>query len=73
MRTLFLSLALVAAPLAMLVQTDDPPARPVEGDTAPTARVNDQTGHAANLGGDHSDDNSNWTVLAFFPKAATPG
>ncbi len=73
MRTLFLSLALAAAPLAVVLQTDEPPARPVEGETAPTARVNDQTGHAVKLGGDHSEDNSDWTVLAFFPKAATPG
>jgi cytochrome oxidase Cu insertion factor (SCO1/SenC/PrrC family) len=40
------------------------------GKAAPTIRLNDHTGRATTLG---SDKNGRWTVLAFFPKAATPG
>ena len=36
---------------------------------APSLRLNDHQGRIVALGGERE----NWTVLAFFPKAATPG
>jgi hypothetical protein len=44
--------------------------RPEVGKPAPTLRLNDHRGELVELGGKKS---ANWTVLAFFPKAATPG
>lgn len=45
-------------------------APPVEvGKPAPAFRLNDHTGKLVAVGG----DNANWTVLAFYPKSATPG
>lgn len=45
------------------------PAGPVVGKPAPSFRLNDHEAEVVAVGGarDH------WTVLAFFPKAATPG
>ena len=63
---------LTALTLLTLGLQDDPkPARkrPDVGKPAPALRLNDHTGNAVSLGGKRS----NWTVLAFFPKAATPG
>lgn len=60
--------ALVFAPLAQ-----DPAKRPVEGPQvgkpAPAFRLNDHTGAAVRVG----RKSETWTVLAFYPKAATPG
>ncbi len=42
---------------------------PVVGKPTPTIRLNDHNGRAVTIGG----KSENWTVLAFFPKAATPG
>ncbi len=72
-----LSLALLPLCLAAVVpfvQQDEkkparPVAKPVVGEPAPTFRLNDHTGRAATVDG----SSEKWTVLAFFPKAATPG
>jgi hypothetical protein len=45
------------------------PAAPKIGDPLPTSRVNDHLGSAVVVGG----KTGHWTVVAFFPKAATPG
>jgi len=42
---------------------------PEVGKPAPTTRLNDSGGVAVSVGG----KSEHWTVLAFFPKAATPG
>ncbi len=39
------------------------------GKPAPVFRLNDHTGKVVPFGGKHEG----WSVLAFFPKAATPG
>jgi len=44
-------------------------AMPEIGKPAPTLRLNDHNGQIVSRGGAHDS----WTVLAFFPKAATPG
>ena len=43
---------------------------PVVGKPAPTFRLNDHEGKAVSVG---ANDDALWTVLAFYPKAATPG
>ena len=43
------------------------PAAPEIGKPAPTFRLNDHTGKAVEIGP------GSWTVLAFYPKAMTPG
>ena len=40
------------------------------GDKAPDWRLNDDTGHAASLA---DAKGTSWVVLAFYPKASTPG
>jgi hypothetical protein len=45
------------------------PKRPEVGKPAPALRLNDHKGEIVELGGKRA----NWSVLAFFPKAATPG
>jgi peroxiredoxin Q/BCP len=63
-------LTLVASGLLLFAQADEKkPARPEVGKPAPTFRLNDQSGTVHSIG-DKSDE---WTVLAFFPKAMTPG
>jgi peroxiredoxin len=42
---------------------------PEVGQAAPAFRLNDHLGKVVALGGKRST----WSVLAFFPKAATPG
>ncbi len=73
MRLQFLALA---AALTILVPQDEPqdkpqekPALPSVGELAPTFRLNDHTGKAVQIGG----ESKRWTVVAFFPRAATPG
>lgn len=46
-----------------------PAKMPEVGKPAPALRLNDHHGNIVELGGKRT----NWTVLAFFPKAATPG
>lgn len=64
--------ALLACALGLVLLQEDKPApapAPVVGEPAPALRLNDHTGHARRIGG----ESDGWTVLAFFPKAATPG
>jgi hypothetical protein len=66
-----LSIATVLAILAAGIQ-DSPKTtmkKPEVGKPAPAVRLNDHHGNIVELGGKRA----NWTVLAFFPKAATPG
>lgn len=61
-----------AAALAALFAQDAPqkgPRLPEVGKPAPSFRLNDHEGKAAAVGG----ESESWTVLAFYPKAATPG
>jgi len=60
-------LLLAAVPFVTLQDAKD--AGPVVGKPAPAFRLNDHTGRAVEVGGKAEG----WTVLAFFPKAATPG
>jgi peroxiredoxin Q/BCP len=55
----------------LLVGQDDAKtlARPEVGKAAPTFRLNDHSGTAHSIGQKSED----WTVVAFFPKAMTPG
>ena len=66
-------LALVALIGLLTVSPQDAPKtaakRPEVGKVAPALRLNDHHGNIVELGGKRT----NWTVLAFFPKAATPG
>lgn len=48
---------------------DRRPPVPEVGDAAPTIRLNDHTGEATTVGG----ESENWTVLAYYPMAMTPG
>ena len=66
----------LAAALAILAPQDEPrdqpqeePALPSVGELAPAFRLNDHTGKAVEVGG----ESKRWTVVAFFPRAATPG
>jgi hypothetical protein len=65
------SLLLAVLPCAALLQqpAQDAPPRAVVGAAAPTCRLNDHTGKIAALGG----ASERGTIMAFFPKAATPG
>lgn len=71
MKTPLLALALVAIPLLAQQEKPEPapPPAPVVGQPAPTFRLNDHTGQATSVGGKAEL----WTVLAFYPKAMTPG
>jgi len=63
------SLALLLA-VVIGMQEAQEGAKPLKpGDAAPTFRLNNHTGKAISIGG----KSETWTVLAFFPKAATPG
>ena len=64
-----LPLALALALFALVVQDGKKPALLEVGKEAPAFRLNDHTGKVVALGGKRE----NWTVVAFFPKAATPG
>ena len=68
MRLELLALAFLMAPLSAQ-EEGQAPAGPVVGKPAPTARLNDHTGKAVSLGG----ESETWTVLAFYPRAGTPG
>ncbi|MDP6929665.1 MAG: redoxin domain-containing protein [Planctomycetota bacterium] len=73
MRVELLSLALLFIPLAMQDPAPAPPkttvGQPKVGQAAPKFRLNDHGGAAVKVGG----KSKTWTVLAFYPKAATPG
>lgn len=55
--------------LPTLSPTPQDPAVAKVGKPAPAFRVNDHTGKAVRFGG----KSKTWTVLAFYPKAGTPG
>ena len=66
---------LVAALLALaahlaLAEEEREPKMPEVGARAPDFRLNDQTGKAVRF---EDARKGRWAVLAFFPKAATPG
>ena len=61
-------LALLGAGLRLGPQAGAPK-KPEVGKPAPAVRLNDHHGNIVELGGKRA----NWSVLAFFPKAATPG
>ena len=61
--------ALVVGALVAQDATQEESKIPEVGDTAPTFRLNDQQGKVVEVGG----KKEHWTVLAFFPKAMTPG
>jgi hypothetical protein len=64
------ALLLVGA-LALVARAEDEGARELKaGDPAPVWRLNDQTGRARTLA---KARKGSWVLLAFFPKAATPG
>jgi len=69
MKLTHLALALVAA--ALITQDDGTDESPVAqvGEALPAFRLNDQDGKAVAIGG----ESELWTVVAFFPKAMTPG
>ena len=70
MRVSFLALAAALVAAVAPQETESGPALPKVGKPAPSFRLNDHTGKAVRVGG---RDENGWTVLAFFPKAATPG
>jgi hypothetical protein len=65
------SLLLAVLPCAAFLQepAQDKQPRAIVGAPAPTARLNDHAGKIAALGG----ASERWTIMAFYPKAATPG
>ena len=65
----FLLLTAAFAPLLLQDEAKQAPTPPRAGAQAPAFRLNDHTGKAVTVGG----KSESWTVLAFFPKAATPG
>jgi hypothetical protein len=66
-----LPLLVVGLALAVAAFAEERPPRDLAvGDKAPDARLNDQGGRAVRLSASWKDG---WTVLAFYPKAATPG
>jgi|SoiMethySBSTD1v2_1073268.scaffolds.fasta_scaffold5891717_2 cytochrome oxidase Cu insertion factor (SCO1/SenC/PrrC family) len=82
MKTLLFATALALLSLPARAQAPKPaqpaPAAPAAtttmptvGSAAPEFRLNDQQGHLVPLGTARSD--GKWTVVAFYPKAATPG
>lgn len=70
MKFLILAMLFGFAFLAASLAADEEARAPAEGDDAPDFRLNDQTGKALRLS-DHAK--GSWAVLAFFPKASTPG
>jgi peroxiredoxin Q/BCP len=75
MRTRGLLAVAIAALIASLsygsmARGEGSPAEPEVGKPAPAFRLNDHTGKAVDVGGPAT---TSWTVLAFYPKAMTPG
>lgn len=72
MRAALFALPLALLPAAVQDTPDDQEKRPTipeVGKPAPTFRLNDHTGKGVAVGG----KSETWTVIAFFPKAMTPG
>ena len=72
MKTFFLTLAAVALVFAQGEQGEQVK-RPAVGSSAPIFRLNDHNGRAVRVAPPKEGEPGHWTVLAFFPKAATPG
>ena len=68
MKRLSLTIALATA-AAMFLQDVEEQRPPEVGDPAPVFRLNDHEGRAVTVGG----ENPKWTIVAFYPKALTPG
>ena len=64
-----ITLGLVAALFLAQETSQRPSASPKVGAPAPVFRLNDQAGVAQTIGG----ESETWTVVAFYPKAMTPG
>jgi peroxiredoxin Q/BCP len=62
--------ALVAAGVAAAQERPAAPEGATTGSRAPAFRLNDQDGKAVRLADLHA---GGWAVVAFYPKAATPG
>lgn len=58
----------VVVPIFFLFASLSHAQTPAVGGVAPSARLNDHTGAAIEVPVDGS-----WTVLAFYPRSATPG
>lgn len=69
MRASILALSLLCLPLATQDQDKRVAGKVQVGQTAPVFRLNDHLGKVVQVGG----ETDVWTVLAFYPKAATPG
>lgn len=71
MKTAILSTAF-ALTLALVASQEEAPPKPtplVVGAEAPLFQLNDHSGKTVRVGG----KSKSWTVLAFYPKALTPG
>ena len=64
-------LGLALATLLPHQETAKAPPMPEVGQPAPALRLNNHAGKAVTVGPNEKE--KTWTVLAFFPKAATPG
>ena len=64
-----LAASALAATLAVSPLQDSAPKGPEVGKPAPTFRLNDQDGKAVSIG----SASEAWRVVAFYPKAKTPG
>lgn len=69
MKSMLLVSALALLTLGPQGSQAQAPKRPEVGKPAPPVRLNDHGGDIVELGGKRA----RWSVLAFFPKAATPG
>lgn len=67
----FVKACLLFVPLLVAVQDTrkSQPAGPTVGKAAPVFRLNDHAGKVVRVGG----ESKTWTVVAFYPKAATRG
>ena len=70
LKKLALALALVLPATLAQDEAKRGPVLPEVGKPAPVIRLNDHEGRAVRLGPGASE---RWSVLAYFPKAATPG
>ena len=68
-RTALIACALLLAPLGFQDPDSRPSKGPEVGAVAPGFQLNDHHGNVIRVGGAAAT----WTVLAFYPKAATPG
>jgi len=71
MRIWMLVMTVAALVVGTAVADDDSPKKkPTEGSKAPEFRLNDQDGKATRLS---ELGEGSWVILAFYPKADTPG